>query len=106
MTVQMMKLVHFHALEMHELLSSAMLDTDVKIEIPTRINGLSAKLTKKVGKVLRNLECNVHIQLPLVGNNGRVKVIYLPAHTNHSLTIEKEAKSIPLTWNTRAEISA
>ena len=28
MTVQMMKLViHFHALEMHELLSSAMLDT-------------------------------------------------------------------------------
>ena len=62
MTVQMMKLViHFHALEMHELLSSAMLDPDVKIEIPTRINGLSAKLTKKVGKVLRNLECNVHI---------------------------------------------
>ena len=55
-----------------------MLDTDVKIEILTRINGLSAKLTKKVGKVLRNLECNVHIQLPLVGNNGRVKVIYLP----------------------------
>ena len=41
---------HFHALEMHELLLSAMLDTDVKIEIPTRINGLSAKLTKKVGK--------------------------------------------------------
>ena len=56
--------------------------------------------------MLRNLECNVHIQLPLVGNNGRVKVIYLPAHTNHSLTIEKEAKSIPLTWSTQAEISA
>ena len=51
MTVQMMKLIiHFHALEMHELLSSAMLDTDVKIEIPTRINGLSAKLTKKGGE--------------------------------------------------------
>ena len=100
---------HFHALEMHELLSSAVLDTDVKIEIFTRINGLSAKLTKKVGKVLRNLECNVHIQLPLVGNNGRVKVIYLPAHTNHTnhpFTIEKEAKSIPLTWSTQAEISA
>ena len=48
---------HFHALEMHELLSSAMLDTDVKIEIPTRISGLSAKLTKKVGKVLRNVTC-------------------------------------------------
>ena len=96
----------FHALEMYELLLSAMLDTDVKIEIPTRINGLSAKLTKKVGKVLRNLECNMHIQLPLVDNNGRVKVIYLPAHTNHSLTIEKEAKSIPLTWSTQAEISA
>ena len=66
MTVQMMKLVvHFHALEMHELLSSAMLGTtihDVEIEIPARINGLSTKLTKKVGKVLiRNLECNVHI---------------------------------------------
>ena len=54
----MMKLViHFHALEMHELLSSAMLDTtihDVKIKIPARINGLSTKLTKKLGKVLRN----------------------------------------------------
>ena len=48
----------------------------------------------------------MHIQLPLVGNNGRVKVIYLSAHTNHSLTIEKEAKSIPLTWSTQAEISA
>ena len=47
-----------------------------------------------------------HIQLPLVGNNGRVKVIYLPAHTNHSLTIDKEAKSIPLTWSTQAEILA
>ena len=41
---------HFHTPEMHELLSSAMLDNDVKIEIPTRINGLSAKLTKKVGR--------------------------------------------------------
>ena len=61
---------HFHGLEMHELLLSAMLDTDVKIEIPNRTK---CKTDKKVGKVLRNLECNVHIQLPLVGNNGRVK---------------------------------
>ena len=38
---------HFHALEMHELLSSAM---DVKIEIPTRINVLSAKTDKKGGE--------------------------------------------------------
>ena len=89
MTVQMMKLViHFHALEIHELLSSAMLDTDVKI--PARINGLSAKLTKKVGKVLRNLEWNMHIQLPLVGNN---EVVNLPTHTSHSLTMRKKQRA-------------
>ena len=55
--------------------------------------------------MLRNLEWNMHIQLPLVGNNGRV-VIYLSTHTSHSLTIEKEAKSIPLTRSTQTEISA
>ena len=33
-------------------------------------------------------------------------MIYLPSHTNHSLIIEEEAKSIPLTWTSQAAISA
>ena len=42
---------------MYELLSSAMLGTtihDVKMKILARIDGLSAKLTKKGGKAARN----------------------------------------------------
>ena len=38
--------------------------------------------------------------------DSRVKIVYHPTQTNHSLTIEEEAKHIPWPSSTQTEISA
>jgi len=53
-----------------------------------------------------NETCISRIYATTSENHSTVKVVYLPAHTNHSLTIEEEAKNIPLPRNTQMEISA
>ncbi len=39
------------------------------------------------------------------GQHSRVKVVYIPAHTNHSLSIGEEAKHIPLPLSSQTEIA-
>lgn len=52
-----------------------------------------------------NDTCISRIYATTSEQHGRVNVVYIPAHTNHSLTIEEEAKHIPLPLTTRAEIA-
>ena len=64
-----------------------------------------AKRTKGDKKSSRKLDVT-GIYATTDGQDGRVKVVYLPAHTNHSLSIEKKAKHISLPLSTQTEISA
>ena len=53
-----------------------------------------------------NKTCISRIYATQSSNDGRIHVIYISAHTNHSLSIEDEAKNIPLPKTTQREISA
>ena len=50
--------------------------------------------------------CISRIYAIVHGRNGTVKVMYIPAHTNHTLSIKDEAKHLPLPVSTRNEIAA
>ena len=50
--------------------------------------------------------CISRIYATVHGRNGVVNVTYIPAHTNHTLSIKEEAKHLPLPVSTRNEIAA
>ena len=51
------------------------------------------------------ITCISRIYATISGSHDRVKVVYIPAHTNHSLAIEEDT-NIPLLKSTQREISA
>ena len=80
------------------------------MELIEKTNGQKEKNDKKreSGKKpsrKMNDTCISRIYATTSEQHGRVNVVYIPAHTNHSLTIEDQAKHIPLPLSTRAEIA-
>ena len=59
---------------------------------------------KKPSRKLDNV-CISRIYALVHGQNGSVKVTYIPAHTNHTQAFKDEAKHIPLPISTRNEIA-
>ena len=51
---------------------------------------------KKPSRKLNDV-CISRIYATVHGRNGGVKVTYIPAQTNHTLSIKEEAKHLPLT---------
>ena len=62
---------------------------------------MQKKTSRKLDKT-----CISRIYATQSGNDGRVHVVYISAHTNHSLAIEDEVRNIPLPKTTQREISA
>lgn len=60
---------------------------------------------KKPSRKLNDV-CISRIYATVRGRNGAVNVMYIPAHTNHTLSIKEEAKHLPLPISTRNEIAA
>ena len=50
--------------------------------------------------------CISRIYATISGSHDRVKVVYIPAHTNTPFVIEEDAKNIPLPKSSQREISA
>ena len=79
------------------------------MENQDRISGQNGKQMKREEKKpSRKLNdvCISRIYATVRGRNGAVSVTYIPAHTNHTLSIKEEAKHLPLPISTRNEIAA
>ena len=60
---------------------------------------------KKPSRKLNDV-CISRIYATVRGRHGNVKVTYIQAHTNHTLSIKEEAKHLPLPQSTRNEVAA
>ena len=83
----------------------------VEMENQDKTNGQNGKPMKrgeggKTPSRKLNDVCISRIYATVRGRNGVVNVTYIPAHTNHTLSIKEEAKHLPLPVSTRNEIAA